>query len=76
MNKKIQHFWLEVLLFSVRPYFTSAQIPEVPEWALPASPTHTQVSPPSDFHRPARTVIEPVGIFERQSDIGAAMVPA
>jgi hypothetical protein len=48
---------------------------EVPDWALPASPTHKQVSPPSDFHRLARTVNEAIGVFEGQSDIGAALVP-
>jgi len=48
--------------------------PEVPDWALPASATHKQVPPPRDFHRPARTVIEPLGLFDGQSDIGAALV--
>jgi hypothetical protein len=52
-----------------------AQTPAVPDWALPSSPTHTQVSPPSDFHRPARTSETKIGIFDGQSDIGAALVP-
>ncbi|MGZ3755806.1 MAG: hypothetical protein ACXVAY_17775 [Mucilaginibacter sp.] len=47
----------------------------VPDWALPASATHKQVSPPSDFHRPARTDNTPIGIFEGQSDVGAALAP-
>jgi hypothetical protein len=47
----------------------------VPDWALPASATHKQVSPPSDFHRPARTNNTTIGIFEGQSDVGAAIVP-
>ncbi len=51
-----------------------AQETKVPEWALPQSPTHTQVSPPKDFHRPDRTIYEPIGIFEGQSDIGSALV--
>jgi hypothetical protein len=47
----------------------------VPDWALPGSPTHTQVSPPLDFHRAAVTTSTPIGIFEGQSDVGAALVP-
>ena len=74
MNKKIHHFLLAALMLSAASCFTSAQKPEVPDWALPSSPTHKQVSPPSDFHRPARTVNVPIGIFEGQSDIGAALV--
>ncbi|HEX2586259.1 MAG TPA: hypothetical protein VHL14_14120 [Steroidobacteraceae bacterium] len=46
----------------------------VPEWALPGSATHKQVSPPQDFHRPSRTVNEPIGIFEAQTDVGAAVI--
>lgn len=49
--------------------------PEVPEWALPGSPTHKQVPPPADFHRPTRTFDTPIGIFEGQSDVGSALVP-
>jgi hypothetical protein len=48
---------------------------KVPDWALPASPTHQQVSPPSDFHREAVTSLTPIGVFEGQSDVGAALVP-
>jgi hypothetical protein len=47
----------------------------VPDWAMPASPTHVQVSPPADFHRPATTLKKPIGIFEGQSDIGSALAP-
>jgi hypothetical protein len=75
MNKKTGHSWLITILLCGAPYFAFAQKSEVPDWALPASPTHKQVSPPSDFHRPARTVNEQIGIFEGQSDIGAALVP-
>jgi hypothetical protein len=53
----------------------AAQTPAVPDWAQPGSPTHKQVPPPADFHRPARTTEAPIGIFEGQSDIGAAVVP-
>ena len=48
---------------------------EVPDWALPGSATHKQVAPPSDFHRPRRTDNTPIGIFQGQTDVGAALVP-
>jgi hypothetical protein len=47
----------------------------VPAWAQPGSPTHVQVAPPSDFHRPSRNFDTHIGIFEGQSDIGSALVP-
>ena len=50
-------------------------LPTVPDWAQPGSPTHTQVAPPIDFHRPSRNFDSPIGIFDGQSDIGAALVP-
>ncbi|MEO7960883.1 MAG: biopolymer transporter Tol [Ginsengibacter sp.] len=60
-------------------YQTSAQNAqatiEVPEWSLPGSPTHKQVPPPKDFHRPDRTEHTAIGIFEGQSDVGSALVP-
>ena len=46
----------------------------VPDWALPDSPTHKQVAPPLDFHRDPVTLNKPIGIFENQSDVGAALV--
>ncbi len=49
--------------------------PEVPDWALPGSPTHKQYPPPADFHRPSKNFDTPIGIFEGQSDIGSALVP-
>jgi hypothetical protein len=49
--------------------------PAVPSWAQPGSPTHTQVAPPQDFHRPSKNFDTPIGIFEGQSDIGSALVP-
>ena len=51
-----------------------APTPAVPDWALPGSPTHKQVPPPPDFHRPSRTSETPIGIFQGHSDIGAAVV--
>ena len=49
--------------------------PEAPAWAYPGSPTHQQVAPPPDFHRPTRTFEQPIGIFTGQADIGSALVP-
>jgi hypothetical protein len=46
----------------------------VPDWAWPGSATHKQVAPPADFHRTSRTSETPIGIFQGQSDIGAAVV--
>lgn len=54
---------------------TPAAAPEVPDWALPSSPTHKQVPPPSDFHRASRNYETPIGIFQGQSDVGGALVP-
>jgi hypothetical protein len=47
----------------------------VPDWAIPGSATHKQVPPPRDFHRTTVTVETPIGIFDGQSDVGAALVP-
>jgi hypothetical protein len=49
--------------------------PAVPEWAQPGSATHTQVAPPTGFHRPATTFNTPIGIFDGQSDVGSAVLP-
>lgn len=57
------------------PYLAHAQTPAVPDWAQPGSPTHKQVPPPADFHRPSRNFDTPLGLFQGQSDIGAAVVP-
>ncbi|HEX4167670.1 MAG TPA: hypothetical protein VHZ55_19565 [Bryobacteraceae bacterium] len=50
-------------------------VPAVPDWAQPGSPTHKQVPPPPDFHRPSRNFNSPIGLFQGQSDVGAALVP-
>jgi len=47
----------------------------VPDWALPGSATHKQVPPPLDFHRAAVTTYKKIGIFQGQSDVGAALAP-
>jgi hypothetical protein len=58
------------------PPATAADTPQVPDWALPGSATHKQYAPPADFHRETRNFAVPIGIFEGQSDVGAALVPA
>ena len=74
-----QNFFKFILMLPLPLFFAQgfsfAQSDEVPDWSLPQSETHTQVSPPKDFHRPDRTIMEPIGIFEGQSDIGAALIP-
>jgi hypothetical protein len=49
--------------------------PAVPDWAQPGSPTHKQVPPPADFHRPTTTINTRIGIFDGQSDVGSAVIP-
>ncbi len=66
---------LLVAMLCSAPHPVRAQAPAVPEWAQPGSPTHKQVPPPADFHRPSRNFDTPTGVFEGQSDIGAAVVP-
>jgi hypothetical protein len=64
-----------LLLLMAQAAAAQTPAPVVPDWALPDSPTHKQVAPPLDFHREAITTNKPIGIFENQSDIGAALVP-
>lgn len=69
---------LTALLFCFAPARSSAQEKQkvaVPDWALPSSPTHKQVPPPPDFHRPTKTKKTKIGIFEGKSDVGGALVP-
>ncbi len=61
------------LLAAAAPQGTTT--PDVPDWALPGSPTHKQVPPPAGFHRPSRTEMARLGVFDGQSDIGGAVVP-
>ncbi|MBV9406811.1 MAG: biopolymer transporter Tol [Acidobacteriaceae bacterium] len=71
-----------VLMLAICSAFIFGQAPEpvakpqVPDWALPGSATHKQVPPPAGFHRPTRTFDTPIGIFDGQSDVGSALVPA
>ncbi|WP_220463931.1 hypothetical protein [Adhaeribacter radiodurans] len=71
--------FLSVLVWSVTPHLAVAQKTpakvEVPDWALPGSATHKQVPPPLDFYRETRTSNKKIGVFEGQSDVGAALVP-
>jgi len=67
-------FLIALTIVAVSPLLAQASAPTVPDWALPGSPTHVQVPPPADFHRPGRNFNMPLGIFEGQSDIGAALV--
>ena len=75
MTKRVCKILLSASIFFFSIGFADAQKPTVPDWALPASPTHRQVSPPPDFHRPPRTSLIPIGMFEGQTDVGAALVP-
>lgn len=63
------------LLCGQAPSAAGAPAPVVPDWAWPGSATHKQVAPPADFHRASRNFDTPMGVFEGQSDIGAALVP-
>ena len=49
--------------------------PVAPDWAYPQSTTHTQVGPPPGFHRESRIEKTPIGVFEAQADVGAAVAP-
>ena len=65
---------LALTLVAVSSLVAQAPAPAVPDWALPSSPTHVQIPPPADFHRASRNFDTPLGIFDGQSDIGAALV--
>jgi hypothetical protein len=66
---------LSALVLCATPLVVPAQTPVAPAWAEPGSATHTQVPPPTDFHRPSVTLDAPIGVFDGQSDIGGALVP-
>jgi len=81
-RKSCSLLWLLGLILLTTPQMLHAQAsapagtpPAVPDWAQPGSDTHEQVPPPADFHRPSRNFDTPIGIFQGQSDIGAAVVP-
>jgi len=49
--------------------------PVAPDWSYPQSTTHNQVGPPPGFRRESRIEKTPIGIFEGQADVGAAVAP-
>ena len=49
--------------------------PLAPDWAYPQSTTHDQIGPPPGFHRASRVTMGPIGQFEGQADVGAAVAP-
>lgn len=51
-----------------------AQALQAPDWAYPESPTHHQVAPPPDFHRPPTTEMKRIGAFDGQTEVGSAIV--
>ena len=59
----------------VTPQNSPPGTPVAPDWAYPGSTSHKQVDPPLDFHRPARIDPQPIGVFQAQADVGAALVP-
>jgi hypothetical protein len=63
------------LLSAQIPGSPTTSAPAVPDWAQPGSASHVQVPPPADFHRPSKDFDTPIGMFQGQSDIGAAVVP-
>lgn len=63
------------LLRAQTPATSATPTPAVPDWAQPGTATHDQVPPPANFHRPSRNFDTPIGVFQGQSDIGAAVVP-
>ena len=52
-----------------------AQALQAPDWAYPESPTHHQVAPPPDFHRPSTTETTRIGAFDGQTEVGSAIAP-
>ena len=73
---RVNALFLTLLIFSNQSYAQNATAPvNVPDWALPGSPTHKQVPPPAGFHRATRTDNTKIGIFAGQSDVGGALVP-
>ena len=74
--KPPRRFLLLALILCIAPQLLRAQTPKVPDWAQPGSATHQQVPPPADFHRSTKNFDKPLGLFEGQSDIGGALVPA
>lgn len=64
--------WLALAATAATPL--AAQV-TAPDWAYPDTPTHKQVPPPADFHRPPTTQMTKIGMFDGQTDVGSAVVP-
>tara|TARA_R110002020_G_scaffold422628_2_gene631738 strand:+ start:202 stop:1020 length:819 start_codon:yes stop_codon:yes gene_type:complete len=79
LNKIKDKMYLSSVIFIIISFIASAQTDtskiEIPDWALPGSPSHQQVPPPKDFHRETRTENMKIGIFDGVSDVGGALVP-
>ena len=56
--------WLAASCLTSAQAPAGATAPAVPDWALPGSPTHTQVPPPADFHRASTNFDTPIGVFD------------
>jgi hypothetical protein len=69
------YVWLAISCFAVAVAADEPTKPTVPDWAIPGSATHKQVPPPRDFHRTTVAIETPIGIFDGQSDVGAALAP-
>jgi hypothetical protein len=63
-----------LMMFAASP-LAAQTAPLAPDWAYPDTPTHHQVAPPPDFHRPPTTDMKPIGAFTGQTDVGSAIVP-
>ena len=66
---------LTLAAFSVCAMRAQNPAPVVPDWSLPGSPTHKQVAPPPDYHRPSKDFVAQIGAFDGQSDIGGPAMP-
>ncbi|WP_205412237.1 hypothetical protein [Sphingomonas crusticola] len=65
---------LPACLLAVASPLAAQTAPLAPDWAYPDTPTHHQVAPPPDFHRPPTTEHRPIGAFTGQTDVGSAVV--
>ena len=78
LNQRIVFFLISLPVFLISQGIFAQSVPEnvvVPDWAQPGSATHKQVPPPADFHRASRTENVQIGVFQGQTDVGAALVP-
>lgn len=70
----MRRLWMATAMLNLAaPAF--AQTLQAPDWAYPESPTHHQVAPPPDFHRPPTTEMKRIGAFDGQTEVGSAIAP-